>query len=47
MWIEKYRIKKDRAETVMSFELSCFMNTEFKNRLKSGAVPSLFLENGN
>ncbi|XP_060873371.1 uncharacterized protein LOC132947174 isoform X2 [Metopolophium dirhodum] len=52
-WIEKCGIKKDpakigiRAMRVCSthFELDCFTNTVLKNRLKPGAVPSLFLNN--
>ncbi|XP_008185080.1 uncharacterized protein LOC100573579 isoform X2 [Acyrthosiphon pisum] len=52
-WIEKCGIKKDPTKIVISamrvcsthFELDCFTNTALKNRLKPGAVPSLFLVN--
>jgi len=52
--MEKCGIKIDPAKIVMSstrvcgthFELHCFKNIELKNRLKPGAVPSLFLDNG-
>ncbi|XP_060858451.1 uncharacterized protein LOC132935837 [Metopolophium dirhodum] len=52
-WMEKCGIKIDPAQIVMSstrvcrthFELDCFKNIELKNRLKPGAVPSLFLDN--
>ncbi|XP_060857297.1 uncharacterized protein LOC132934904 [Metopolophium dirhodum] len=54
LWMEKCGLKKNPAEIVMSstrvcgthFELDCFKNTELKNRLKPGSVPSLFLDNG-
>ncbi|XP_003247757.1 uncharacterized protein LOC100571852 isoform X3 [Acyrthosiphon pisum] len=53
MWIERCRIKQDLDKIVTSttrvcsihFKLDCFMNTELKNRLKPGSVPSLFLDN--
>jgi len=53
-WIEKCGIKRDPAKIRTSairvcsihFELDCFTNTALKNRLKPGAVPSLFLNNG-
>ncbi|XP_008180890.1 uncharacterized protein LOC103308727 [Acyrthosiphon pisum] len=49
-WIEKCGTKKDPAKIVKSstkvcsthFEPECFTNTTLKNRLKPGAVPSLF-----
>ncbi|XP_003240553.1 uncharacterized protein LOC100574165 [Acyrthosiphon pisum] len=52
-WIEKCGIKKDPAKIVTSrirvcsthFELYCFKNIELKNKLKPGAVPSLFFDN--
>ncbi|XP_060856641.1 uncharacterized protein LOC132934349 isoform X2 [Metopolophium dirhodum] len=52
-WIEKCGVKKDPAKIVISgtrvcrthFKLDCFKNPELKNRLKPGAVPSLFLDN--
>jgi len=53
-WIEKCGLKKDPTEIVKHgtrvcsthFKLECFKNTTLKNRLKPGAVPSLFLDNG-
>eukprot|EP00102_Acyrthosiphon_pisum_P021340 XP_016658550.1 PREDICTED: uncharacterized protein LOC100575998 isoform X2 [Acyrthosiphon pisum] len=49
-WIEKCGIKKDPAEIIKPhtrvcsthFKLDCFKDTELMNRLKPGAVPSLF-----
>ncbi|CAI6348476.1 unnamed protein product [Macrosiphum euphorbiae] len=52
-WIEKCGIQRDPAKIVKPgtrvcsthFEPGCFRNTQLKNRLKPGAVPSLFLDN--
>ncbi|XP_016656311.1 uncharacterized protein LOC103307900 [Acyrthosiphon pisum] len=53
-WIEKCEIKKGPAKIVKPctrvcithFELECFKNTALKNRLKPGAIPSLFFDSG-
>eukprot|EP00102_Acyrthosiphon_pisum_P024316 XP_016661526.1 PREDICTED: THAP domain-containing protein 2-like [Acyrthosiphon pisum] len=53
-WTEKCGIKKDPAKILKPgtrvcsthFVLECFKNTALKNRLKPGAVPSLFFDSG-
>ncbi|CAI6368988.1 unnamed protein product [Macrosiphum euphorbiae] len=53
-WIEKCGLKNDTSEIVITgirvcsahFTLNCFRNIHLKNRLKKGAVPSLFLDSG-
>ncbi|XP_060873450.1 uncharacterized protein LOC132947226 [Metopolophium dirhodum] len=52
-WIEKCGLNKQPNEIIkhgtrvcsVHFELGCFKNAALKNRLKPGAVPSLFLDN--
>ncbi|CAI6373257.1 unnamed protein product [Macrosiphum euphorbiae] len=53
MWMDKCGVEIDPSTIVKSttrvcgthFEIDCFKNTELKNRLKPGAVPTLFLVN--
>ncbi|KAL4088684.1 hypothetical protein QTP88_023768 [Uroleucon formosanum] len=53
-WIEKCGLSVDPTKKVklrvrvcrIHFDDDCFKNTKLKNRLRPGAVPSLFLDNG-
>lgn len=53
-WIEKCGLAVDPTKKVgrnvrvcsAHFLADCFKNTRLKNRLKPGAIPSIFLDNG-
>lgn len=54
MWVEKCGLDVKPTEKIKSslkvcsvhFDTDCFKNPQKKNRLKSGSIPSLFLDEG-